>query len=93
MKDKVPDYSHIQIKKLPPGRAFGAGDLTKWAHNRAVGASGMGSSKTKGVVVRCVGCQAETQVMVSVFHKGRKHPLHCRTCGKHGAIIVKRGRR
>ena len=29
----------IQIKRLPPGAALGAGDLQRWAHNRLLGRS------------------------------------------------------
>jgi hypothetical protein len=39
--------SEIKITKCPPGRALGAGDLQRWAHNRTVGRSGVIGQRDK----------------------------------------------
>lgn len=94
MKKSEPvDISGIKITKLPPGKAFGADDLTKWSHNRAVGASGSGSPATKMVLLFCSKCEAETTIMVSKYQtKGRTRGLRCRNCGKSGGTRIRASR-
>lgn len=84
MKEKSFDYGDFPITKLPPGRAHGAGDLARWSQNRAVGASGVSSEKTRTVTVRCSGCQGKTSKLISRFEKRSSVGLQCPHCGKRG---------
>lgn len=74
------DAGEVKITKVPPGRAFGSGDLRKWAHNRQQGLSGVADSKTKGVCVRCRKCGFESQILISIYSKPSF--VRCRSCGE-----------
>lgn len=95
MKDKSSpiDFDAFPITKLPPGEAYGARDLTRWSHNRAVGSSGAGSTNTKPAIRKCHNCGFECQVIVSRYAKrndAKRFP--CRNCGKR-RLSQKSGRR
>lgn len=82
-KDTVPDYSHIQITVLPPGRAVGAGDLTKWAHNRAVGRSGTDDAKTVDKTWKCIKCKKINMMCIHADVRFlHKSSVSCRHCGQ-----------
>jgi hypothetical protein len=51
MKEQAPDITGLPITKLPPGKAFGADDLTRWSHKRASGGAG-GGAKPMGAIVQ-----------------------------------------
>lgn len=87
--DKKIDYGSVPITKLPPGEAYGARDLQRWSLNRAVGASGSGSSRTKAVSLNCPSCKGVTTIMVSIYQKHNKIGRQCRHCGKRGIKILK----
>jgi hypothetical protein len=79
-KETVPDYSGIEIKKLPPGRAYGASDLAKWAHNRAVGRSGVDDAKSVDKRWFCKHCK--TANIVCINPNALSLPDRaCRGCG------------
>jgi hypothetical protein len=52
MKEAVPDYSGVPIKRLPPGRAIGADDITRWSHKRASRGAGSGAKPLGAIVQR-----------------------------------------
>jgi hypothetical protein len=91
MKDKVPEYGDFPIKRLPPGEAFGARDLTRWAHRRAVGSTGTGSAQARALTVECKSCGAESQIIGSQARprRARRGIFDCRHCGERDARIVK----
>ena len=79
-KETVPDYSGIEIKKLPPGRALGADDLSKWAHSRAVGRTGSADAKSIDKRWFCKHCKATS--IVCIIATTRFLPARaCRHCG------------
>lgn len=82
-KEEVPDYSHIKITKLPPGKALGAGDLTKWSQNRAVGRCGTDDAKTIDKVWTCKRCKKTNLICIhrdiNFLHKSS---VRCRHCGE-----------
>jgi hypothetical protein len=80
-KEKAPDLTGFKITKLPPGIARGADDLTKWAHNRAVGRFGVDDAKNVEKIFRCKRCKAEELVFVpgKLFVMPARA---CRSCGK-----------
>jgi hypothetical protein len=94
MKNREPiDYGNVEIKKLPPGKAFGADDLRQWSHNRAVGASGVSENKTKSVLMRCKACGGESTVIASRYDRRNRRGHHCHHCGKRGVgKVVKKSR-
>jgi hypothetical protein len=91
MKEKVPDYGDFPVKRLPPGEAFGASDLTRWAHRRAMGSSGTGSAQVRGLTVACESCGAESEIIGRQvqLNRARRGIYDCRHCGEHDARIVK----
>lgn len=92
MKDKVPDYGDFPIKKLPPGEAFGAHDLTRWALRRSLGRSGTGSAQSRALTVECKSCGAESQIIaleVQNKKKAKRGIFPCRHCGERDARIVR----
>lgn len=91
MKKQEPiDYGNVPIKKLPPGKAFGADDLHRWSMNRAVGASGSGERRTKSATLKCRHCKQTTNIIVSVHeHKNKTGGYACRHCGKRGLMLLK----
>lgn len=89
MKDKVPDYSGILIKKLPPGTALGADDLTRWAHRRAVGSTGTGTQQTRALKLICKSCGEPSEIL-NVERGPKKNSrgiFDCRHCGAHAARV------
>ena len=81
MKEQAPDITGLKITKLPPGQAQGAGDLAKWAYNRAVGRSGVDDAKDVDKLFRCKSCKKET--MVCIHRKMRFLAARaCRHCGE-----------
>lgn len=85
------DYGDFPITKLPPGKAFGADDLTRWSHRRALGRSGMGTEQTRALKLECKHCGAtfETIGARRATAKRVRGNFDCRTCGKKGARIVR----
>lgn len=81
-KDSLPDFSHIQITKLPPGKAIGADDLTKWARNRSVGRSGSDRGKMADKQWTCRKCRKTNLICVHedirFLHRSS---VRCRHCG------------
>lgn len=92
MKDKVPDYGNFPVKRLPPGEAYGARDLTRWAHRRAVGSSGTGSAQSRALTVECKSCGAESEIIapeVQNKKKAKQGIFLCRHCGERDTRIIK----
>lgn len=91
MKVRSPiDYGNVPITKLPPGKALGADDLTKWAHRRAIGSSGTGTAETQALTLECKGCGAVTEIMaVKRITKKRRGTFVCYQCGDKKAHVVK----
>ena len=79
--------TEVKITKLPPGKAFGADDLTKWSHNRSFGRFGTGSNHVKEVIHKCKKCGFEAQVIAARY--GKTKGFICRKCGQAGQPIVK----
>ena len=75
------DYSKAKFTKLPPGKAFGADDLSNWSKRRAMGRAGAGGSgASKGMKVSCLRCGFVNQVIQDRYARG--HNLKaCRQCG------------
>lgn len=85
------DYGNIPIKKLPPGKAFGADDLTRWSHRRATGRWGTGTAQTRALTVECRTCGGISEIIGIRVPQGRERrgKFDCRHCGKPAARIVK----
>lgn len=83
------DYGNIPIKKLPPGEAFGARDLTTWAVRRADGKSGTGGAETVVAKMRCK-CGWEGSVLAArrQNHSRVKGDLTCRDCGGRAKVVT-----
>lgn len=81
MKEKMTaEYGDFPITKLPPGKAYGAGDLGKWSSRRLAGRSGAGSPKTAALTLKCRSCGKASHVFGPVKSKvGSVRPCpHCR---------------
>lgn len=91
-KQNTVDYGNVPITKLPPGRAYGAGDLQQWSMNRAVGASGVAANKTVGAVMLCPKCKKITEIIISQYDRRDRKGQTCRHCGKKGLKLIKRKR-
>ena len=61
------EYEGVPIKKLPPGKAYGADDLTRWSQRRLVGRAGTGSTETKATVVVCGKCKTERNILIPAY--------------------------
>lgn len=86
------DYGNIPIKRLPPGAAFGADDLTRWALNRAQGRTGSGPADYRAVKIKCGKCGHVREALAgrSVERGDRKK---CINCGSTKAKVVKSKKR
>lgn len=82
------DYGKVEIKKLPEGEVFGAGDLAKWSIRRADGKSGLGPGNTVVVKLSCEKCGKEFSAFGNK-KKGRKSigSFACRECGSKNVRI------
>ena len=80
-KTKV-DYGNVQITKLPPGKAYGADDLTNWAARRVGGQYGTGIDKAKSVLLVCPKCEATRNLLRQVYTKARDMDVKCACGGK-----------
>lgn len=86
-KNESIDISGIKITKLPPGKAFGADDLSRWSARRAGGRFGTGSAETMGLKVFCVRCDKQSDVIGPKRAKvGGRH--RCPHCGINAKIIA-----
>jgi hypothetical protein len=59
VREQVPDYSGHEIKRCPPGKAFGADDLTRWSRKRVSGGAGGGAKPTGAIVQRKARLQSD----------------------------------
>lgn len=90
MNKKQPfDYGDFPIKKLPPGAAYGADDLTRWSLNRSLGRWGSGSPETKALKLKCKKCGGISEVIGT--KRGTKvSGLHsCRHCESKSVKVLK----
>lgn len=87
-KNEKIDYGDIPITKLPPGEAYGARDLTKWAHNRAMGRSGVPERLVRSADIHCNKCDGRSTAMVEGWKKSGG-PLSCRQCGSKNTRVLK----
>ena len=79
--EKRIDYGDVPITKLPPGKAYGADDLQRWAHRRTAGQAGTGIDKAKSVILQCKACGKTRNMLAQIYVKARSlHPA-CE-CGK-----------
>jgi ribosomal protein L40E len=95
-KRKMTDekWDGIPITKLPPGKAYGADDLTKWAHNRARGLSGAGLNATKSVNAQCRKCGAAASIIVNRYTTRQQlQGEKCRQCGADNMQFGRKRRR
>lgn len=90
-KNEPIDYGNVEITKLPPGKAFGADDLTRWAHRRSLGRSGIGTEQTRAVKLKCKFCGNISEVIGAkrATAKRVRGNFQCRGCGEMGATIVR----
>lgn len=89
--EKKIDYGNVPITKLPPGKAFGADDLTKWSLNRTAGHYGTGDNRAKSVVLKCEGCGRETSHIIAVYAKAKRlRKEHCECGAKMQPILFRR---
>lgn len=92
MKERpIIDYGNVPIKKLPPGKAFGADDLTRWSLRRSLGRSGTGTEQTRALKLECKACGAtfETIGAKRATAQRVRGNFACRSCGKKAAKIVR----
>ncbi len=87
----------FKITKLPPGQAYGAGDLKKWNLRRMEGASGIGEKEIpqRQYTVMCKDCGYATIVRMSPLEKKfkkRSRSFRCSGCGKRN-VKVRRGQK
>jgi len=85
-KDRIEiDYGNVPITKLPPGKAFGADDLTNWALRRAAGKSGDDTSyRQRAAIMHCDRCNETFNILVSVRPRKKPYPYsqRCRKCDR-----------
>ena len=73
-------YGGVPIKKLPPGKALGADDLTNWSVRRVGGSSGLAPRDDRAAIFRCRKCDVVVDVLVSVKHDAKRTGQKCRVC-------------
>lgn len=90
-KNEPFDYGDAPITKLPPGKAFGADDLTRWAHRRTLGRSGTGTEQVRAVKLKCKFCGNVSEVIGAKRATANRirGNFECRGCGEKGAKIVR----
>jgi hypothetical protein len=71
----VAAHGRVPVRKLPDGRAEGAGDLHAWASNRKAGRFGV--TRRPLVLIRCKSCHYEVEMDIDP----RRVALKCRRCG------------
>jgi hypothetical protein len=88
-KNVTIDYGNVHIQKLPDGAAFGADDLAKWGHRRALGRSGTGPDNSGPGKVTCRACGAVSQVIEAKRADGSRfrRAYECRACGQMKAFF------
>jgi len=85
--DKKIDYGNVPITKLPPGKAYGADDLQRWAQRRNTGSFGTGIDKAKSVLLKCKACGKTRDMLTQIYVKARSlHPV-CE-CGKRMRPVI-----
>ena len=81
----------VEIKKLPPGEAYGARDLQKWANNRSMGRAGVGGgnwNKIRPTKIQCKKCRHKTKMMISDDMKKRGVKFACARCGSKDVSLL-----
>lgn len=78
--EKKIDYGNVPITKLPPGKAYGADDLQRWAMNRASGHYGTGDNRSKAVILECPKCGAKKNTIVALHTQAKRIKNDQRIC-------------